>query len=192
MSALHHQGLGCSSIKAVLELGSKRHKGGRNGTVSEAAPTSSPNYKHDRNNRAPPQKIAEAHKAESKDKEEAVASTREATATAAVRNMNQVSTLEDWLLASPCLNEGCTNGGDFKQFSSNRVYASLAAEHEDFTSKFRGSFSVERLVVNVDEVDRGGMEDSSLSRRQSGKAKKKVRFRLPEPADIIILDLSEE
>ncbi|CAL5402713.1 unnamed protein product [Camellia sinensis] len=82
-----------------------------------------------------------------------------------LKNVNQF-TLEDWLLASPGLN----NGGDFhvfKQFS-NRVHPSLG--EEDLMIKSRS------------------MESSSLSRSQSGKRKKKVSFRLPEVADIIIID----
>ncbi|GFZ07395.1 hypothetical protein Acr_19g0003320 [Actinidia rufa] len=92
-------------------------------------------------------------------------------------------TLEEWLLASPGPNNGYTNGGDFCAFkqSSKRVHPSLPKEEEEqVSSKSRERVSVEREAE---------VEDSSLCRSQSGKKKKKVSFRLPEVADIIVFRL---
>ncbi|XVF27989.1 hypothetical protein REPUB_Repub14bG0157100 [Reevesia pubescens] len=94
-------------------------------------------------------------------------------------------TLEDWLLASPgpaglnrpdCLNEG----GElyvFKHFS-RRVYPSSSREREDVPSTPGDSFSM--------DLSSGDVSRSSFKRSQSGKLKKKVSFRLPEEADIVI------
>ncbi|CAK9183367.1 unnamed protein product [Ilex paraguariensis] len=109
---------------------------------------------------------------------------------------NQI-TLQEWLVASPGFNKGCSTngsieyniGGGVVEFPG-RVYPS---RHGDFevlaaSSGHRESFSVDRSMIL--KVDRGEMEDTSFSRSQSGKIKKRVRFKLPEVADIFILDSS--
>ncbi|KAA8527016.1 hypothetical protein F0562_008755 [Nyssa sinensis] len=211
--------------------------GNRNGTVSEAAPTSAQTYQYDSNYQPSPEKIAEAHKAArftrdavirevksylevlvGKDNDDATvpkavietpdglqaggldsktipkqdSSDRRVGLTESAiefmkprclwtgkrnkkrqlhpqekqqqlfKNMSKLSTLEEWLSASPGLNKGCNNG---------------------------------ETGVKVDDevVDGGGgMEDSSSSRSQIGKTKKKVTFRLPEVADVFIIGLSVE
>ncbi|CAK9163891.1 unnamed protein product [Ilex paraguariensis] len=105
--------------------------------------------------------------------------------------------LTEWLVASPGFNKGCSTngsieyniGGGVVEFPG-RVYPS---RHGDFevlaaSSGHRESFSVDRPMIL--KVDRGEMEDTSFSRSQSGKIKKRVRFKLPEVADIFILDSS--
>ncbi|XVF26159.1 hypothetical protein REPUB_Repub13aG0275300 [Reevesia pubescens] len=97
--------------------------------------------------------------------------------------VRKLTTLADWLLASPCpggLNPDCLNGGElyvFKHFS-RRVHPSSSREPETLPSTPRDSFSK--------DLSSGDVSGSSFSRSQSGKSKKKVSFRLPEEADIVI------
>lgn len=98
-------------------------------------------------------------------------------------------TLEDWLLNSPARNSNKTerfNGGELYVFkhTSRRVHPSISSSSEIYheaeasTSKPRDSFNC--------SLDFSKNSCSSMSRSQSGKLKKKVSFRLPEEADIII------
>ncbi|KAL3503558.1 hypothetical protein ACH5RR_038007 [Cinchona calisaya] len=85
-------------------------------------------------------------------------------------------TLEEWILSSPCLNVANNNQGNDHQLSkqsSKRVHPSFDTTHQ--------------------EVGKKEVEDSSFcSQSQSGnKLKKKVSFRLPEVADVFILDSLE-
>ncbi|KAG2678154.1 hypothetical protein I3760_12G130600 [Carya illinoinensis] len=102
-------------------------------------------------------------------------------------------TLEDCLGAlSPdyAYEEDCKNGGKYQVLPQyfNRVYPALAGEDRD-CYKSRGSLCRERLL-KVEEIGRRsevGISSSTLiSRSRSGKAKKRVNFKLPEEADIII------
>ncbi|GLT72846.1 hypothetical protein SLA2020_447450 [Shorea laevis] len=89
-------------------------------------------------------------------------------------------TLEECLSASP--------GYAYEQFF-DRIYPAFSGEdHEDYSFS---RDSMERLL-KVEEIDRREMGVSSLSRSQSGKVKKSVRFRLPEEADIIRFYSPEE
>lgn len=94
-------------------------------------------------------------------------------------------TLQDWLLTSPSLKAEQLRGGELcvlKHGSSKRVHPSIS-------TKARVSFSTGRLL-GLDQVD--DKEDyvsassRSISRTQSGKSPKRVSFKLPEEADIII------
>lgn len=108
-----------------------------------------------------------------------------------VNKAKKEPTLEDWLIASPGLQKinGTTSEGEyhvFKHHSSKRVFPSCVGENENgssSSSKPRGSFSKERPL-------KGEESEVSLSMTQSGKSKKRVRFRLPEEADIFIFHSS--
>ncbi|XVE87693.1 hypothetical protein DITRI_Ditri19aG0008100 [Diplodiscus trichospermus] len=95
-----------------------------------------------------------------------------------VRNL----TLEDWLLASPGpagSKPDSFNGGElyvFKHFST-RVHPS-SREHEAVPST-----PGESIFADLSSAD---VSHSSFSKNKSGKLKKKVSFRLPEVADIVI------
>lgn len=94
-------------------------------------------------------------------------------------NVSGLLTLEEWILASPCLNCG---------ISAKKVCPSILDEkmYDEYPIA-RESLSVEKVKNKVGEGDRE-MGNPSLSRSQSGKAKKKVSFRLPVVADVFILD----
>jgi hypothetical protein len=100
-------------------------------------------------------------------------------------------TLEECLSASPGYAHECKNGGHeyhvLKQFL-DRIYPAFSGGDEDYSFP---RDSMERLL-KVEEIDRREMGVSSLSRSQSGKVKKSVRFRLPEEADIIRFSSPEE
>ncbi|KAH8486026.1 hypothetical protein H0E87_027472 [Populus deltoides] len=96
-------------------------------------------------------------------------------------------TLQDWLLTSPSLKAEQLRGGELcvlKHGSSKRVHPSIS-------TKARVSFSTGRLL-GLDQVDdkehyvSASSVVSSISRTQSGKSQKRVSFKLPEEADIII------
>lgn len=95
-------------------------------------------------------------------------------------NEAKLRTLEEWLLASPSLNKNSSSGGEyyvFKNFSPKvHFHRSLYADKADYTSN-----SLEGLL-KLDEVEKEELRASS----QSGKTKKRVRFKLPEEADIFI------
>ncbi|KAJ0081893.1 hypothetical protein Patl1_09814 [Pistacia atlantica] len=120
-------------------------------------------------------------------------------------------TLEEWLLNSPAPDnfnnnnktDQCFSGGELYVFkhSSRRVHPSLsssssttttvkmhreaeAAAAAPSTSRPRDSFNC--------SLDISANSCSSLSRSQSGKSKKRVSFRLPEEADIIIFYSPED
>ncbi|MBA0811704.1 hypothetical protein Gohar_003577 [Gossypium harknessii] len=101
-----------------------------------------------------------------------------------VTKARKLLTLEDWLLASPGGPlKDYFNGGElyvFKQFNK-RVHPSSSSilEIEPRVNDHDG-FSVDLSS----SVDVSGC--SSFSRSQSGKSKKKVSFRLPEEADIMV------
>lgn len=92
-------------------------------------------------------------------------------------------TLEDWLLASPGparMKPDCLNGGElyvFKHFST-KVHLSSSRAPQAVLFTPTDSFFV--------DLSSGDASCSSFSRSQSGKLKKKVSFRLPEEADIVV------
>ncbi|XVE51022.1 hypothetical protein DITRI_Ditri02bG0004800 [Diplodiscus trichospermus] len=101
-----------------------------------------------------------------------------------ITKVRKLSTLEDWLLASLSrdgLQPDCLNGGELYVFKhlSTRVRPS-SREYEEAIPSTPGdmSFSV--------DLSSGDASCSSFSRSQSGKPRKKVSFRLPEEADILI------
>ncbi|KAF5730518.1 Hydroxyproline-rich glycoprotein family protein [Tripterygium wilfordii] len=104
----------------------------------------------------------------------------------------KVVSLQDWILDSPRLNEDCPNFGEqvLKQFSV-KVYPCLVQEKANFSYNPRESFSQERLLKDF-EVDTEELEECSLSKRLSKKAKKRVSFRLPEESDIFIFYPDED
>lgn len=85
-------------------------------------------------------------------------------------------TLQEWILNSPSL---------------NRIYPSFEESVEATAYKLqpRERFSLERMKMEVDD-DEELEEDADIMscKSQSGKRKKKVSFRLPEVADIFVLD----
>lgn len=123
-------------------------------------------------------------------------------------------TLEECLSSSPGSKpDRFINGGElyvFKNYCYNKVYlsSSSGAHHHNhdmalsLASKTRKSFSLERITTaksDIDEHHDGGTESnilgvssSSMSRNKSGKLKKKVRFKLPEEADFIIIYSPED
>lgn len=107
-----------------------------------------------------------------------------------LENYKKFSTLEECFLASPMPNSYNSNGDQALHhhvLKQNKVYPSDYASNNP-----RGSFSKQRLL-KAGEVGSSEVEVySSLSRSQSGKRKKKVSFRLPEEADIIVYNISEE
>lgn len=103
-------------------------------------------------------------------------------------------TLEDCLSASSpdyANEEDCKNGGKLYHVLPqyfNRVYPALAGEDREYCSNSRGSLCRERLL-KVEEIGRRSkvsVSSSTLGRNRSGKIKKRVSFKLPEEADIII------
>ncbi|EEF32791.1 uncharacterized protein LOC125370476 [Ricinus communis] len=108
---------------------------------------------------------------------------------------NRKRTLEDWLLASPSMKPDCITVGELhvsKQFSK-RVHPSSSIEaHKVVLSKAGESFSLERLVIldreaDLDCINFSSMDVSSaIKRSKSNETKKRVSFKLPEEADIII------
>lgn len=121
------------------------------------------------------------------------------------------TSLGDWLTSSPGSKPDSMNGGELyvlrSHYSSRRVHPSSSSSskrphsiHDDeaLSSKARDSFPINRSTVkneddniypdaNLDNMS------SSLRRNQSGnKSKKRVSFRLPEEADIVIFYPSEE
>ncbi|XAR56741.1 hypothetical protein NMG60_11037326 [Bertholletia excelsa] len=89
-----------------------------------------------------------------------------------------VKTLEDWMLASPCVygtTGNAEDAGASRQNSSSRVHPSVVADNEHLNSfKTR-----EREVENASSV---------IGRSQRGRMKKKVSFRLPEVAEVIVFE----
>lgn len=117
------------------------------------------------------------------------------------------TTLGEWLLSSPGSKPDSMSGGELcvlrSHYSSRRVHPSSSSskrphtyDHAALGSKARDSDSIQRLVRNgEDETADANLDNmtSSLSRTQSeNKSKKKVSFRLPEEADIIMFYPSEE
>lgn len=119
------------------------------------------------------------------------------------------TTLGEWLLSSPGSKPDNMSGGELcvlrSHYSSRRVHPSSSSssskrphtyDHAALGSKASDSFSIQRLVINgEDETADANLDNmtSSLSRTQSeNKSKKKVSFRLPEEADIIMFYPSEE
>jgi len=122
------------------------------------------------------------------------------------------TSLGEWLTSSPGSKPDSMKGGELyvlrSHYSSRRVHPSTSSsssssnrphtpDNAALVSKARDSFSLNRSVKN--EVDNNIPEanldkmSSSLSRNQSGnKSKKRVSFRLPEEADIVIFYPSEE
>ncbi|KAL8127356.1 hypothetical protein AgCh_014321 [Apium graveolens] len=95
-------------------------------------------------------------------------------------------TLQDWIMNSPSFNV---------QFSG-RVHPSYEEENiiEVGTSKRIDSLCLEKmnLKANDDDEDKKAQEDSSVITRQiDAKGKKKVRFTLPEVADIFFMDSAD-
>lgn len=91
-------------------------------------------------------------------------------------------TLQDWLLTSPNLKAEHLKDGELGvvKHGSKRVHPSRGRE----------SFSKDRLLVLdhvADKEDYSTVSSVSLlSRTQSGKLQKRVSFKLPEEADIIL------
>lgn len=106
-----------------------------------------------------------------------------------MKNIPKVTklTLEEWLVASPDGTD-CFSEGELYVFrhGSKRAHPSLTRVHTALSYKATDSFSLERRTHIDKEAEVKKSEVSSISRTQSGKLKKKVRFRLPEEADIII------
>ncbi|MCD7452423.1 hypothetical protein HAX54_016528 [Datura stramonium] len=101
---------------------------------------------------------------------------------------NDIVTLEEWvLLASPSIDH--FQGSNNKQSSSNKVYPSLGGllSYNNVEVTYNKNNSCTSEVV--EGIIRDQREDnSSICRSQSGKLKKRVSFRLPEVADVFILD----
>ncbi|KAK3218888.1 hypothetical protein Dsin_012858 [Dipteronia sinensis] len=123
-------------------------------------------------------------------------------------------TLEEWLLASPapasmksadhqqCFGTSSSGGGElyvFKQFSK-KVHPSSSSSSTT-TKEFVATTSSISKKPPRDEVDQSfSMEDgasanfsSSMCRsNQSGRSKKRVSFKLPDEADIIVFHSPED
>lgn len=87
-----------------------------------------------------------------------------------------------------------SNGGEYNIFrqSLKRICPPLREDCVDFTPKARESVSIEKLLKVDEEVIHSGETDvSSMSRSQSGKVRKRVSFKFPSEADIIIFYSSD-
>ncbi|KAK1391883.1 hypothetical protein POM88_010939 [Heracleum sosnowskyi] len=98
-------------------------------------------------------------------------------------------TLQDWIMSSPSLNVQ----------SSGRVHPSYEEDNVIEVSVSNllpiDSLSLEKLKLKANDDgddDKQAEEDSSVRRRQTNvQEKKKVRFRLPEVADIFFMDSAD-
>ncbi|KAM1108685.1 hypothetical protein ACFX2B_005249 [Malus domestica] len=125
----------------------------------------------------------------------------------------RMTTLEEWLLASPGHVKADRNynisGGELYVFrpSSKRIHPAASSSSKlPPLSKAKDSFCLERLVKNDDKKsDEANLIvndisasmscrsiNTQLSENKTRKLKKKVSFRLPEEADIFIFYPSEE
>ncbi|GAA0182812.1 hypothetical protein LIER_30433 [Lithospermum erythrorhizon] len=99
----------------------------------------------------------------------------------------QMMTLEDYLLASPGIHQAPrTMGGenhDCKQISK-RVHPSYSPEVNAFFTP-RLSFSKTRILGKIKEENEVGLETPMDMTPGGSSSRKKVRFKLPEEADII-------
>lgn len=99
-------------------------------------------------------------------------------------------TLEELIMASPSRPDCFTNGGDLHVFnhSYKRVHpSSTGVLHTDLSSKATDSFPLEKRERDIhEEAEVLESVDSLISTSQIGKLKKKVSFKLPEEADIIV------
>ncbi|KAK9935917.1 hypothetical protein M0R45_012790 [Rubus argutus] len=111
------------------------------------------------------------------------------------------TTLGECLLSSPGSKPDSMSGGELcvlrSQYSSRRVHPSSSSSKRPHTYDHAALGSKARLVRNGEDetadANLDNMTSSSLSRTQSeNKSKKKVSFRLPEEADIIMFYPSEE
>lgn len=96
----------------------------------------------------------------------------------------QLVTLEEWILASPGPN-------DFQLSSYKKVYPSTDMQHRhERKSSLSRRLTVEGVLNGADNNTEVDYSSTSFTSHQSaaGKMKKKVSFRLPEVADIFILD----
>ena len=112
--------------------------------------------------------------------------------------MVKKGTLEDLLLAEPGKDENliCTSNGKECRFFIRFFKRICPPFSEDYAgtktskAKFK-SASFERLL-KVEVVEHSGETDvSSVSRSQSGNTRKRVSFRVPSEADIIIFYASD-
>ncbi|CAN6552671.1 unnamed protein product [Malus baccata var. baccata] len=125
----------------------------------------------------------------------------------------RMTTLEEWLLASPGHVKADRNynisGGELYVFrpSSKRIHPAASSSSKlPPLSKAKDSFCLERLVKNDDKKsDEANLIvndisasmscrsiNTQLSEKKTRKLKKKVSFRLPEEADIFVFYPSEE
>ncbi|TQD86692.1 hypothetical protein C1H46_027715 [Malus baccata] len=125
----------------------------------------------------------------------------------------RMTTLEEWLLASPGHVNADRNynisGGELYVFrpSSKRIHPAASSSSKlPPLSKAKDSFCLERLVKNDDnKSDEANLIfndisasmscrsiNTQLSENKTRKLKKKVSFRLPEEADIFIFYPSED
>ncbi|KAF5197106.1 hypothetical protein FRX31_013304 [Thalictrum thalictroides] len=111
--------------------------------------------------------------------------------------MKKVITLEEWLTTSPAnvKPDNINSSGELHVFrqSSRKVHPSIGRVNDDEQLHTKQKESLD-LVMDDVEASKADvlMTCSSLSRSQSGKSKKKVSFRLPEEADIIVFYSPEE
>ncbi|KAF8033214.1 hypothetical protein BT93_D1963 [Corymbia citriodora subsp. variegata] len=117
-----------------------------------------------------------------------------------ITTMVQCLTLREWILSSPGRQPECFNGRESFVFSPlfEKVFPTSPEVDETSISmtampcKARDSFSLERPLKISGEDDRdeeqeeGAVSSASICRTESGRSTKKVRFKLPEEADIII------
>lgn len=110
------------------------------------------------------------------------------------------STLEDYLVDSPEVNvysQCSTEVGNHHQLQVvHKGYQKIYPASPDVTPGFytpRVSFSSDKigLLGKVDEENEDGSNGSSI-RSQNGRVKKRVSFKLPDEADIIVYYPSED
>ncbi|XAR65722.1 hypothetical protein NMG60_11009923 [Bertholletia excelsa] len=107
---------------------------------------------------------------------------------------NSVCTLGERLLNSPARSPPCITEGDLSIIKQrpNRMYLSSPEIGSEFFSP-RTSFCSPgnslcfKGLEKVDERDEEEFAFSSMSRGQSGHLPRKVKFRLPEEGDIVVL-----
>lgn len=130
-----------------------------------------------------------------------VISTSSTTSTANITaGESSFTTLGECLLSSPGSKPDSMSGGELcvlrSHYSSRRVHPSSSSSKRPHTYDHAALGSKARLVRSgEDETADANLDNmtSSLSKTQSeNKSKKKVSFRLPEEADIIIFHPSEE
>ncbi|KAF8030269.1 hypothetical protein BT93_E2654 [Corymbia citriodora subsp. variegata] len=105
----------------------------------------------------------------------------------------ETPTLEERLLASPSFDQvfvANTDAGEVCVLKPSKVHPSRLGPVDDaaLSSKVRDSLSLERPVnMHTDVEDKCPSEECNMRRSENGCSRKRVRFRLPQESDIILI-----